>query len=218
MPIPPLDAIAAGSAADVKLVAGSNGNEGITYSLLDPSAGEQAEGVLTGLFGSDRAHNIIDAYRVAHPDLDHDNIGVAILGDERYAIPTRRLAVAQSVNAPVWRYRYDGCPPGLPSQLAGGHGLDMFAIWNALGFASQAPDDPPAQLCLAMAEAVTSFITAGTPAAQALPTWDRYEANAEVTMVLDSPSRIEFHPRAKEMAAWPEQTWDSGTWWPIEGL
>jgi len=94
----------------------------------------------------------------------------------------------------------------------------MFAIWNAPEFASQAPDDPQAQLCLAMVEAVTSFITTGTPAAQALPTWDRYEADAEATMVLDAPPKIEFHPRAKETAAWPGQTWDSGTGWPVDGL
>ena len=218
LPIAPLNAIAAGSAAGVKVVAGSNGNEGVTYSLLDSSAGEQAEGVLTNLFGSDRAHIIIDAYRVARPDLNHDDIGIAILGDERYGIPTRRLAIAQSMNAPVWRYRYDGCPPGLPPQLAGGHGLDMFAIWNAHDFATQAPDDPQAQLCLAMADAVSSFIITGTPNAQPLPTWDRYEPNAETTMVLDSPPRIEFHPGAQETAAWPEETWASGTWWPIDGL
>ena len=117
------------SRAGIPLLIGDNGNEGATYQLMDPTAAGQAAGVLTGLFGADEAAVMLAGYATARPELDDTGIGVAVLGAERYGVPTLRLARAQAAHAPVWRYRYDGCPPGLPAGLAGGHGLDMLAVW-----------------------------------------------------------------------------------------
>jgi para-nitrobenzyl esterase len=158
IPVLPVEAIAAGAAAGISLLIGSNGNEGATYQLMDPTAAGQAAGVLTELFGADEAAAMLAAYPVARPELDGTGIRVAVLSAERYGVPTLRLARAQAAHAPVWRYRYDGCPPGLPAALAGGHGLDMLAVWGADGFREVAAGgDAQAQTCLAMAATWAGF-------------------------------------------------------------
>ena len=222
IPVLPAEAIAAGAAAGIPLLIGDNGNEGATYQLMDPTAAGQAAGVLTGLFGADEAAVMLAGYATARPELDDTGIGVAVLGAERYGVPTLRLARAQAAHAPVWRYRYDGCPPGLPAGLAGGHGLDMLAVWGADGFREAAAGgDAEARVCLAMEGTWARFSrgeSLGDAAAGpglSLPPWGQFEAADELALIIDAAPHTERHPRQAEFALWAGRTWASGTWWPL---
>jgi para-nitrobenzyl esterase len=219
LPVLPIDAIAAGAGVAVPLLIGSNGHEGASWQLMDASAAAQAPRVLTGLFGTGAADSMLAAYAAARPELDETGIALAVLGDERYGIPTQRLALAQAAHAPVWRYRYDGLPPGVPAELAGGHGLDMLAVWAADSVASlAATGDAQARLCLAMTESWAAFARGEPPAAPGLPPWDRFDGAAERTMILDAAPCVAAHPRRAEFDIWHGRTWQSGTWWQFEGL
>ncbi len=220
IPVLPIDAISDGAGAGIPLLIGSNGNEGASYQAMDPTAAGQAPRVLAALFGPAAAEEMLTAYGAVRPDLDDTGIGVAILGAERYGVPTQRLALAQAGHAPVWRYRYDGRPPGTPAQLAGGHGLDMLAVWGPAAFAERARSgDAQAQLGLAMAVAWARFARGGPPAAGAegelLPRWDTFSAADELTMILDGDPHQEPHPGRAEWAIWAGRTWTSGTWWDL---
>ena len=221
IPVLPVQAVAAGAAANIPLLIGSNGSEGVTYQLMDSSAAAQAPRVLTELFGARAAADLLSGYRAARPELDEDGIRLAVLSAERYGIPTNRLALAQAAHAPVWRYRFDGCPPGLPAQLAAGHGMDMFAVWAAGSVARPAdpadPADPQARLCVQTADAWAAFARGEPPAAAGLPAWPRFDAAAELTMILDTTSQVEQHPRRAEFELWRDRTWQSGTWWELGG-
>jgi para-nitrobenzyl esterase len=221
LPVLPIDAITAGAGASVPLLIGSNGNEGATYQLLDASAAVQAPRVLADLFGPVAADSMLTAYAAARPDLDETGVGLAVLGDERYGVPTERLARAQAAHAPVWRYRFDGLPPGLPAELAGGHGLDLPAVWAADSFAPAAQaGDPQARLCLAMADSWGAFARGESrPAANGpLPAWQQFDAAAEHTMILAEQPRLEAHSRRAEFDIWQGRTWQSGTWWQHDEL
>lgn len=224
IPVLPITAIEAGAGAGIPMLIGHNGAEGATYQQQDASAAAQAAGVLSELFGPAAAARMLAAYRGARPGLDETGIGVAILGDERYGLPTHRLALAQSAHAPVWRYRYDGRPPGTPAGLAGGHGLDAAAVWRGDEFARDAlagPEAARARLSLAMGAAWARFACGEAPAGSpggVLPGWPRFEPSREQTLILDDEPRIEDHPRDAEFAIWPQHVWPSGTWWPIPGL
>lgn len=219
IPVRPTGAIAAGAAAGIPLLAGSNGNEGASYQFMDPSAAGQARRVLADAFGTAAADAMLAAYRQARPELDDTGIGVTILGDERYAIATRRLALAQAAHAPVWCYRYDGHPPGVPAELAGGHGLDVPAVWMADSFVTEARSgDAQARLCLAMTDSVAAFGGGAPPAADGLPPWPAFDARDEFTMILDAHPRVEPRPRQAQTAIWQGRTWTPGTWWQLEEL
>ena len=220
IPVLPIDAASAGAAAGIPLLIGSNGSEGATYQAMDRSAAAQAPRVLADLFGAASADAMLAAYARARPELDATGIGVAVLSAERYGVPTQRLALAQAAHAPVWRYRYDGCPPGVPAGLAGGHGLDMIAVWSAGQPAAQAAHPAgQAHLGQAMAAAWARFARGDAPAAgdpdDPLPRWDRFGAADELTMILDSQPRQEAHPRQAESDIWTDRHWTSGTWWDL---
>ena len=94
IPVLPIDAISSGAGAGIPLLIGHNGNEGASYQLMDASSAGQAPRVLAELFGAQAAAAMLAAYAAARPELDETGIGVAVLGAERYGIPTHRLALA----------------------------------------------------------------------------------------------------------------------------
>lgn len=220
IPVLPIDAVTSGAGAGIALLIGHNAAEGASYLLMDPASAGQAPRVLAELFGASTAAEMLAAYSAARPELDETGTGVAILGAERYGVPTHRLALAQAAHAPVWRYRYDGCPLGVPADLAGGHGLDMLAVWGADNFADQARSgDPQARLAQAMAAAWAAFARGEAPSASTsagLPlAWDNFEARDETTLILSDEPHLEHHPRHAEFDIWAGKTWTSGTWWDL---
>lgn len=98
----PLDAIEAGAAAGIPLLVQTCVNECALYQLLDPDAAEQADRVLEEYFGTAARDRILAAYIAARPELAQDPIQlrVDLMTDERYGIPSTRLADAQSAHAP----------------------------------------------------------------------------------------------------------------------
>ena len=213
LPVLPVQAVADGAAAGIPMLIGSNGNEAATYQLMNSTAAEQAPRVLAELFGETDAAAMLAAYAAARPELDELGIQLAVMSAERYGIPTQRLAVAQAAHGPVWRYRFDGCPPGMPAELAGGHGLDMFAVWAADQLAGAAPGDAQARLCQATAGAWARFAHGSPPGDDWLPEWPEFDAETESTMVLGPQPHVTRHPRAAEFAIWQGRSWPSGTWW-----
>jgi para-nitrobenzyl esterase len=226
----PLEAIAAGAAAGVPLLAQHCVNEAALFQLGAPDAAKQAGPVLESYFGPAGRDEILDAYRRARPDLARDatRLGVEVMTDERYAIPTTRLADAQSAHAPVWRSRYDGPLTGMPKIIAESgtlpafHGTDGALIWSGgAGLKGQLHD--------AWATfAATGNPSAGNPSAgnpsagnpvagapaDALPPWPAYTTARRATMIFDSAGPyLADDPHAEQRAAWDGRDWQSGTWW-----
>ena len=195
----PLDALAAGTAAGVPLLIQHCVEECLLYGLMDPHAADDAERVLDDYFGPGGRAEIIDAYRAARPELDDSGLRFAIMTDERYAIPTTRMADAQSPHAPVYRSRYDG-PFSIPgmSPLPGAHGLDGGLIWaGGPGLAGDLHD------------AWGAFASGGVPA----PDWPVYRTDRRATMIFaEAGSQVVDDPRAEQRRAWEGRDWVSGTW------
>ncbi len=202
LPQAPLEALAAGSADGVALLVGNNANEGITFQTLDPSTATQAARVLTGLFGPDEGASLLRDYAAAGPDLDETGIGLAIFADERYGVPTQRLADTQAGHGEVWRYRFDGAPPGVADTYLGGHGLDLGMVWAAdlMG----GGDNPRARLARLMADTWAGFIQ-GNP-----PPWAPYDPEPAAH---DDPVRRAAHRSGAPLrAAEPVGRPDVATW------
>ncbi|MFI6483545.1 carboxylesterase/lipase family protein [Nonomuraea sp. NPDC050663] len=201
----PLAAIAAGSAAGVPLLVQTCVEECSLYQLLAPDAADQAERVLTGYFGPDRAGRVLAAYAAARPDLDPVRLRVEVMSDERYVIPTIRLADAQAAHAPVWRSRFDGPVRGFPGgPLPAMHGTDGTAIWSGAGGMGKR-----------MSQAWAAFARTGNPGVEELPDWPAYDGGRRSTMIFDAAGPyVADDPLAEQRAAWDGLGWQPGTWWP----
>jgi len=111
LPRPPLEAVAAGSAAGVPLVTGTTADEWNLFHLQQRLAGplteERARRRIARVVGQDRAADVVDAYRRAVPEADPDGVVCAFMTDLVFRQPAIRLAEAQSAHAPVSMYRFD---------------------------------------------------------------------------------------------------------------
>jgi para-nitrobenzyl esterase len=199
----PIDAIAAGAAAGIPLLAQHCVDECRLYQLADPGSAEQAERVLDDYFGPAGRDEILAAY-AAHT-ADAEQLRVDVMTDERYAVPTTRLADAQSAHAPVWRSRFDGPLEGGARAV---HGSDSAAVWA--GGAGAAGE---------MHDAWGAFVAGGAPAAPTLPAWPEYSPARRPTMIFDGRgSRVEDDPDAARRAPWDGRDWTSGTWFALDGI
>jgi para-nitrobenzyl esterase len=212
----PVDAIAAGAAAGIPLLAQHCVEECALYQLGDPDTADQADAVLESYFGAAGRDEILAAYERARPDLAADpvRLRVAVMSDERYAIPTTRLADAQAAHAPVWRSRYDGPLTGLPAALVPGgtapafHGTDGLGIWRGRS-----------GLGKRMHDAWGAFAVTGVPAADGLPDWRGYTPAERATMLFrTNDPHVAADPDAAQRAVWDGRQWLPGTWWEFEGI
>jgi para-nitrobenzyl esterase len=208
----PVAAIAGGAAAGVPLLLQTCARETALYQLLGPDAADQAERVLAGYFGAERAAAMLASYAAAYPELDQTALrGVAVMSDERYVVRTERLADAQAAHAPVWRSRYDGPYTGIADDpelaryagvLGGGHGGDGAGIWHG-------GDGPAAALHAAWG----AFVTAGDPG------WPRYDGDGRPAMIFAADgARVGGDPFAHARETWAGLNWQPGTWWPVAGI
>ncbi len=212
----PLEAIAAGAAAGVPLLAQHTLLECLLYDMIAPGSSESADRVLADAFGAERAASLLDAYGTARPELASDphRLRLEVFSDERYVVPSSRLADAQSRHAVVHRSRFDGPIPGFPAPsapkgpLPATHGSDIMPAWFGTGPAGRE-----------LFDAVGAFVALGRPVAEGLPEWLPYDASERSTMVFGAEgSAMRRDPHGAQRAAWDGLEWAPGTWWEVEGL
>jgi para-nitrobenzyl esterase len=210
----PLAAIAGGAAAGIPLLLQTCARETALYQLMDPRAAAQAERVLAGYFGQERAAAMLADYAAAYPELDEPELrGVTIMTDERYVVRIERLADAHAAHAPVWRSRYDGPYTGAEDDpdpewasyaplLHGAHGADGAAIWHG--------GDPHAE---ALHQAWGTYTATGAPG------WPRYTPDKPAAMIFgaDAP-RLAEAPFTHARKTWAGLDWQPGTWWQVDGV
>ncbi|WP_439377242.1 carboxylesterase/lipase family protein [Amycolatopsis lexingtonensis] len=217
LPEVPIEPIRRGSAAGIPLLIGCNSNEGSTYAMMlgDDVATAPASAVLNGILGEERASHLLETYLRRVPDLK--SAKVAAMGDERYGIPTQRLADAQSVHAPVFRYRIDIAAPGVPEQLDGGHGTETTMAWKVpmpLFDQAIAVNPKRERAALLIHRAWVRFIRDGVADADG-PEWPSYGPELRPVLVFREDTDLVLDPRPDERKAWGDTEWASGTWFPV---
>ena len=209
LPQRPIEAIAAGSAANVAVLTGTTMEECLVFvvAMKDMFSDELVEMTMASVFGGPIAGAAaLDQYRSARATAAPHEIVAAAQTDSMFRVPAVRLADAQLAHNPnVWMYRFDWQTPVFDGAFGACHALELAFVFNTLDSELAATfmgPDAPQPLADAMHAAWTNFITHGDPGHNDLPEWPRYTATDRSTLLFNESCSVATNPCADELALW----------------
>jgi para-nitrobenzyl esterase len=213
LPTYPVDAVAAGSAATIPLLAGNTAEEWRLFHLMSQLHidDDRLRRAAVWLVGPDQAEALVDTYRRAHPGRAAEDVWVALSTDWVFRIPAVRLAEAHATAAKepsTFLYEFAYRSTAFGGVLGASHVVDVPFVFDNLDQPGVdvflGPLDGPAhRLAEITSGAWLTFARSGRPAHDGLPNWAPYTAERRATMVLDA-DRCELadDPRAAERSVW----------------
>jgi para-nitrobenzyl esterase len=213
VPAVPIERIAAGAAADVDLMVGTNSDDWRLFPVLSGVIDRVTDDVLTGpvevhgslslaAFGLP-AENALPAYRAAHPDASAGDLLAAVLTDWWVRVPALRLADAHApAPAATYAYEFAWPSPAFGGRLGACHGLEIPFVFDTLDLGRRQMlggalgESPPQELADLVHGAWVSFATTGDPG------WPRYDLGRRAVMRLDTTPDIVDDPYARERELW----------------
>lgn len=212
LPIHPLDAVAAGAAAEVDLLAGTNAHEFTLFTVafpVDSVTNEDLEQKVAQVAGG-RASEVIDAYRRIDPEATPADLLVAISTDLVFRLPCEALLAAHdgaAVRGSTRSYIFTYESPALDGRLRSTHALEIPFVFGMIDhpgnelFVGPIDDDTRAlgDIC---AQAWTSFAATGVPSADDAPGWPEWDAGRRATFELGLSRQVLDDPGAGTRLAW----------------
>jgi para-nitrobenzyl esterase len=205
LPDRPIDAIAAGAAADVAVLIGSNTEESLIFfaGVEDTVTEELVEAAVPAEAAKRYRDRLSGGNRLVRP---HEILAAAGT-DRTFRVPTYRLAdeLARH-NQDVWAYEFAWRSP-VPG-FGAGHFIEVPFVFDTVGTAQGRAfvgDDPAADLAdLAgtVHRAWVAFVSGGQPGSAGLPDWEPWTPGEPRLMVLDRSARSSGDPRPAETRLW----------------
>ena len=197
----PLDAVAAGSAAGVHLLTGTNEHEMTLFQILDPSLTDldDAEMVQRLRPWADDPEGLLRAYRAASPDATPQQIWLALTTDGVFRVPAIRLAEAQLAHGPVWMYLFTWETPAFGGALRSSHALEIPFVFDNLdrnteGVTGSGPERQG--IADSMHRAWIAFAREGNPG------WPAYDKTRRATMRFDVEPEVVDDPESTQRRTW----------------
>jgi para-nitrobenzyl esterase len=206
LPATPWQALAAGAARDVRLIAGHNRDECRLFLVMAGQLGkvsdEQAEQALHVLGPGPDGER---AYREAFPGASAESLYELIQNDWVFRMPTLHLAQAQAAGGGLaYLYELAWAAPANGGILGACHGLDGPLAFGNLdeGFAARligpAPFPAAEELSAQFRTAWTRFAAAGDPG------WPAYDPQQRLTRVFDIPPAVTPYPEETSRRLWQD--------------
>jgi len=215
LPVPPHDAVAGGSAAEVDLIAGTNAHEFTLFTLAFPPdsiSEERLRKLSTRVTGdAARADAVIEDYREQlGPGADVADLLVAMSTDLVFRLPCEDLLAAHAAAATTatsrsYLFTYES--PAFEGRLRSTHALEIPFVFDVVDrpgnelFLGPVGEDAVA-LSAACSSAWTSFAATGEPVGPDLPAWPTWDADSRRTMELGPQRRVVEDPAAAARLAW----------------
>jgi para-nitrobenzyl esterase len=206
LPSRPIEAIRAGSAKGIPVLAGTTREEWKLFTAADPRlrlmSRASFEERVTRLAG-EHAPEMLAAYGEGST-FDRFN---ALMTDKAFTIPAVRLLEAQGARAPSYAYRFDWRSPLLGGLMGSCHALELgfvFGTYNAkLAGAFFGVGSAADALSRAMMGCWVAFARSGNPAAAGAGPWPRYDAAARAVMIFgDGSPHVVERPNEPRRLAW----------------
>jgi carboxylesterase type B len=208
----PLEALAAGSAASVPLVVGTNVDEWKLFAPADPHSRDLDEDGLRRRLERrhvDDVDGMVATYRSARAargeGLEPRDVWFAFESDRFFRVPALAAAAAHAAHEPAtFVYLFGWGSPAMKGWLGACHGLEIAFVFGTQGrgeLATFTGAGPEADgLARTMMDAWVAFARTGDPSTPAHP-WPEYDTATRPTMCFDAETRLEHDPRAPERAA-----------------
>ncbi|MDQ1434298.1 MAG: para-nitrobenzyl esterase [Actinomycetota bacterium] len=204
----PLSAIAAGNAAEVRVLTGTNLTEMTLFTIADPEMATLTDdGIRTRLraaFG-ETGVPVLDNYRARRPNETPAALWQEIATDGVFRIPAIRLLEAQSPHAPVWSYLFTFETPAFGGILRSTHALEIPFVFDNLdrGGAEMLTGTGPERQSIAdaMHRAWIAFARTGDPRHDGIPEWPSYEPERRATIRFDTTCELLDDPAGDDRKA-----------------
>lgn len=197
LPVAPWQALAAGAARDIELLAGHTRDEHRLFSLIDGVLGqvtrEQTDTALRML--APEPHR----YRDAYPAASDEELYELVNADWLFRMPSLQLAEAQVAGAGR-AHLYELTWPA--PALGACHGLDVPLVFGNLtsGQPAMLIGDPQSAEAIDLS---AQFRTAWTAfAAHGDPGWPAYDVDRRLTRLFDAPSTVTAYPEEASRLLW----------------
>jgi len=200
MPVPPLEAIAAGAGSGVPLLTGTTTEEYRLFLVPTGMAGLITEQLLAGLLaplGIGAA--VADLYRANRPGASPGDILAALITDRFFRMPALSVAQARRDAGAAPTYLYEFAWPSPVGGLGACHSLEIPFVFDNLAAEGAEPalgPEPPAALAEQMHAAWVSFARGGDPG------WPSFDDSYPVMVFNTTGGGLRADPRGDERAIW----------------
>jgi para-nitrobenzyl esterase len=208
LPQPPRDAIAAGSAAGVHLLAGTNKDEITMFQFSDLELGTlDYAGLVERVrqWCGDTAEVLLADYASRRPGASVRDLWLGLATEAVFRFPATRLLEAQVGHGPTWSYFFTWETAAFGGLLKSTHAIELpFVFDNIEGGGMQliTGDGPEVQpLADAMHRAWIAFARTGNPHHDGLPAWPGYDLDRRATMRFDVACELLFDPDVDDRRA-----------------
>lgn len=203
----PAASVAAGLAADVDLLVGTNTEEGNLYLV---PVGKYATSTAADVDeAAARSHpdpaRLVETYRKSRPEASYAELRSAIMADALFGAGSRALAGAHAAHPESATYAYEFAwrSQALDGELGATHAVELPFVFDLADrpelngpSALLGPDKPPVDLADRVHETWIRFAATGNPG------WDPYDTERRATMHIDAEWTQIDDPRSRERQAW----------------
>lgn len=213
VPAEPIERIAAGVAAGVDVLLGTNSDDWRMFPVLGGFIDQVTDDALAGpvgVYGSWSlasfglsAETALPVYRAARPDGSPGDVLAAVLTDWWVRVPAIRLADAHApAPAGTFMYEFAWPSPAFEGRLGACHAMELPFVFDTIDrgrdqmMGGALGDDPPQQLADAMHAAWVRFARDGDPG------WPRYDLTRRATMRFDTRLSVVEDAYARERELW----------------
>ena len=209
LPVPPIQAIAQGNAAGVRVLIGTNADEMTLFGLMDTRLSTIDEDGLVrrvSTYHGDAAADFVERYAANRPGAPVADLWFALAGDAVFRIPAIRLAESHMPHGTVYKYLFTWSTPAFGGVLRSTHALEIPFVFDNLHqpgvpvFTGEG--DERQAIADLMHRAWISFAHSGDPSHDGLPEWPAYCCERRATMRFDVDCHLLFDPAGDERALW----------------
>ncbi len=201
LPRHPLEAFAAGAAAGVRVLVGSNRDEARLFLVAPGILDAVDEPTLT--LGS-AAYGLppegLERYRGNRPDASPGDLLAAVVSDWFFTVPAIRHAEAREAGGgSTWAYRFEHPEPADNDGFGAAHAVEIPFVFDTVHLEQMhrlIGAHPSDQVAHTAHQAWVDFVTTGDPG------WPAYTRETRTTGVIAEKVTVVDDPRSDELAVW----------------